>query len=152
MKRLISCLLPILLIFSFACAEPEQEYKYISLGDSGFPIADLLHLIGCDYVFYNGSDGLGEPVLEESAVECLQIFQDESGLEPTGVFDAETIILATAIADADPNDLVWIPMHGGQKYHRKEDCSNMIEPRQMPKACAAHFGFSPCGKCARKDR
>ena len=45
------------------------------------------------------------------------------------------------------NDLVWIPVNGGKKYHRKESCSNMKNPKQVTKETATESGFGPCGKC-----
>ena len=44
-------------------------------------------------------------------------------------------------------ELVWIPIHGGTKYHRKSTCSNMKDPEQVTKEEAIERGFDPCGKC-----
>ena len=43
--------------------------------------------------------------------------------------------------------LVWIPTHGGIKYHRTNTCSNMIDPDQVTLRQAEQKGFTPCKKC-----
>ena len=42
---------------------------------------------------------------------------------------------------------VWMPIYGGEKYHQKEDCSNMVTPRYVPVQAALFLGFTPCGRC-----
>ena len=44
-------------------------------------------------------------------------------------------------------DMVWIPINGGKKYHRKSSCSNMIDPMQVTREQAEANGFTPCGRC-----
>lgn len=39
-------------------------------------------------------------------------------------------------------DLVWIPTHGGTKYHRSASCSNMIDPIQVSRDTAIANGFT----------
>lgn len=43
---------------------------------------------------------------------------------------------------------VWIPVHGGKKFHTKYTCSSMIEPRPCTRDMAADFGFDYCKRCA----
>ena len=44
-------------------------------------------------------------------------------------------------------DLVWIPTHGGTKYHRSAKCSNMIDPIQVSRETAIANGFTACKRC-----
>lgn len=44
-------------------------------------------------------------------------------------------------------DLVWVPVNGGDKYHRKASCSNMIDPVQIPRSDAKARNYQPCGRC-----
>lgn len=44
-------------------------------------------------------------------------------------------------------DLVWIPTHGGTKYHRSASCSNMIDPIQVSRDTAIANGFTACKRC-----
>ena len=43
--------------------------------------------------------------------------------------------------------LVWVPVHGGTKYHSDPGCSNMKDPRQVTQQQAMAEGFAPCKKC-----
>ena len=43
--------------------------------------------------------------------------------------------------------VVWIPTHGGSKYHSSSGCSGMINPRQVSEADARAMGFERCGRC-----
>ncbi len=57
----------------------------------------------------------------------------------------------TVCGGKDPNyvseTLVWIPTHGGEKYHSKSSCSKMIDPIQVTKSEAISQGYEPCGRC-----
>lgn len=44
-------------------------------------------------------------------------------------------------------DYVWIPQHGGTKYHSTETCSNMDGPRQVTLQEAESLGFTRCSRC-----
>lgn len=43
--------------------------------------------------------------------------------------------------------LVWIPTHGGSKYHSNSSCSNMVDPIQITADEAIAQGFTTCKKC-----
>ncbi len=43
--------------------------------------------------------------------------------------------------------MVWIPTNGGSKYHSRSGCSNMKDPKQVPKSEAEALGFTPCKRC-----
>lgn len=144
-----------LLLNSIALAEygsvdPESETShpaYISLGDEGYPVGKLLELINCNAIYYTGADNTGEPVFEGNAYQFLKEFQLANGLEESGCFDTETSLFITADFDIVIEKLVWIPMHGGHKYHVDPECSNMSEPRQIPKSAAMALEFSYCKRC-----
>lgn len=129
--------------------EPTPEFSYISYGDSGKPLADIFILIGAH--FEENQDG--EAVFGDAVLECLLQFQADNSLTQTGCFDFETLSLllpyavSTNTSVLDPDDIIWIPMHGGKKHHRESECSNMFEPRQMPRGCALALGFDPCKRC-----
>lgn len=156
MKRLFAFCLSVVLLLSVSFAEslvanePEElsEHKFISLNDEGLPISALLNLIGCGVTSYSGPNQTGEPVFDEAAHEFLLKYQQINDLSLSGCFDVETICCAIGIEDGDLR-LVWLPMHGGQRYHRKESCSKMIEPRQIPLCAAEFLEYTPCGICCR---
>ena len=56
--------------------------------------------------------------------------------------------VATDTTDnADSDSMVWIPTHGGEKYHTSAECSDMIEPERVSLAFATECGFTPCSFC-----
>lgn len=42
---------------------------------------------------------------------------------------------------------VWIPQHGGTKYHSTATCSNMNGPHQVTLQEAESLGFTRCSRC-----
>ena len=45
------------------------------------------------------------------------------------------------------SETVWIPTHGGTKYHRRSTCSGMEDPEKTTKEDAIRRGFDPCQRC-----
>ena len=43
--------------------------------------------------------------------------------------------------------MVWVPTHGGKKYHSKSTCSNMKDPEKVTLSKAKAEGFTACKKC-----
>ena len=43
--------------------------------------------------------------------------------------------------------MVWIPVHGGTKYHSKSSCSNMKGPEKVDLGYAKARGFTACKRC-----
>lgn len=42
---------------------------------------------------------------------------------------------------------VWIPTNGGERYHSKSSCSQMVNPIQVTVSEAIAMGYKPCGRC-----
>lgn len=42
---------------------------------------------------------------------------------------------------------VWVPIHGGTKYHSRSWCSRMKDPKQVSLETAIANGYTPCSKC-----
>lgn len=42
---------------------------------------------------------------------------------------------------------VWIPIHGGSKYHANASCSNMKSPVEVSLSLAQEKGYTPCQRC-----
>lgn len=57
----------------------------------------------------------------------------------------------TTCGKADPDyhheTMVWIPTHGGTKYHTRAGCSNMEDPKQITQSEAESRGYTPCKRC-----
>lgn len=50
-------------------------------------------------------------------------------------------------AEESEGNLVWVPVHGGTKYHRRSGCSNMEDPMQVTVETALANGYTPCKRC-----
>ena len=150
MRKILSFLLCLLLCCSPACAEnltPGADPNYIHLGDLGYPLERLCRSIGVDAEFVKDDERI-EPICNDSVLEALLAYQEENGLEPTGEFDPDTLRCILNTYRPECGDLlVWIPMHGGVKYHDNPGCCDMLEPRQMPVDCVMWFGYDSCGRC-----
>ena len=144
--RVIFCLLLAVIVATAAIAE--EEYSYIRFGDYGFPLQQLFSAIGYSDVKYTENE---EAIFDEQVLEYLESYQMEAGLSISGVFDCETMRRALNVDGYSSElEIVWIPMHGGKKYHGNQDCSSMYEPRQIPLKCAEVLGFDFCKRCYKK--
>lgn len=45
------------------------------------------------------------------------------------------------------SETVWVPTHGGTKYHRRSTCSGMEDPEKTTKEDAISRGFEACQRC-----
>jgi len=43
--------------------------------------------------------------------------------------------------------MVWIPTHGGTKYHSRSGCSNVKGPQKVDLGYAEARGFDACKRC-----
>ena len=43
--------------------------------------------------------------------------------------------------------MVWVPVHGGRKYHDDPDCSQMIDPWHVTLPMAVFLGYDACKRC-----
>ena len=53
-------------------------------------------------------------------------------------------------AEEEGDDLVWVPVNGGTKYHKSATCSKMKEPMQVTRDTAIANGYEPCKRCYGK--
>ena len=142
--RLLLCLFVGVFALS-AITIAETDYSYIRLHDYGFPLQQLFSVIGHSGIRYTENE---EAIFDETVLETLKSYQEAEGLEPSGMFDFETLCCVLHVVyDSLGDEIVWIPLHGGKKYHRNSDCSSMYEPRQVPVVCAEGLGFTFCKRC-----
>lgn len=79
----------------------------------------------------------------------------EAASAPALSTDRSTGSSAASVAPPDQSEaeseeqviMVWIPTHGGTKYHSKSTCSNMDDPEEVTLEEAKAMGFTPCGRC-----
>ena len=53
----------------------------------------------------------------------------------------------TASSGQKTGQMVWIPTHGGKKYHSNPNCSGMKGPEKVDISTAKARGFTACKKC-----
>jgi hypothetical protein len=90
-----------------------------------------------------------EALFGEETLSALMAYQRKYALEETGAFDDATLMSLLGVsADAEGvGTIIWVPMHGGEKFHKTAECSGMVEPHQMSIANAAALGFTACKRC-----
>ena len=143
--RLFALVLALVLLCSAAHAANYIAPNYISAEDYGEPLRILQDYLGVTEIDYYSQ----EPWFGELTLSALEQFQYDCGLEMTYEFDSATLytLLGLPMLDEYSDPLVWIPMHGGTRYHLNPDCSMMVDPQQMPESCAYALEFDACLRC-----
>lgn len=65
----------------------------------------------------------------------------------TAACKPSTAAVQTISTGKKTEQMVWIPTHGGKKYHSKSTCSNMKDPEKVTLSEAKAEGFTACKKC-----
>lgn len=149
-----------------------QYNSFISIqrGDSGEDVKEVQSLLAALGYLSSFPDGDFGPKTEQAVID----FQKAAGIQATGIVDektyaylnsgnapkkaVETQQLYSGGTDSNTSQvgtdtrstnsqMVWIPIHGGQKFHSKSSCSGMIDPQQVTRSQAESLGFTPCKKC-----
>lgn len=118
----------------------------------------VLSLAGCGSTTPETIPETAVTVTETTAPEVTEpvIETTEAVTEPeeTVIETTETVVETTqAVTEAttqptEPTEeMVWVPTHGGTKYHSRASCSNMDNPSHVPISQAIARGFTPCKRC-----
>ena len=89
-------------------------------------------------------------ILAAALALCLSIFYTPAASAVTVQTVAAPAGQATVqqvSASKKTEEMVWIPTHGGKKYHSKSSCSNMKDPEKVTLSEAKKQGFTACKKC-----
>lgn len=83
----------------------------------------------------------------QEAPEGLTLSQEELALYRLGFaqgFDAGQAAASAPVAEPSSSDepMVWIPVHGGTKYHANATCSNMKSPMEVALSVALEKAMS----------
>ncbi len=78
--------------------------------------------------------------------EGLSLSEDELALYRLGFAQGYDAGQGTTSTDSD-EPMVWIPVHGGTKYHAKSSCSSMKSPMEVTLSTALEKGYEPCKSC-----
>ena len=157
MRSIALLLIALIALSAWSTAETfvYDEWQPLARGAKGEAV-ELLQEQLIDLGYLDGAaDGSFGPATEAA----LQAFQLAAGLEATGIADADTMELlldpdapvptyAPTPAPQKSSEMVWIP-RTGERYHRKETCSNMKNPSYVTKDEAIRLGYTPCKKCYR---
>lgn len=60
---------------------------------------------------------------------------------------SQSTIVTVPEKEETVGDLVWVPVNGGTKYHKKSTCSKMKDPLQVSVETAVKNGYTPCKRC-----
>ena len=124
---------------------------FMQFGDEGTPVKAVITVLKEKGYLPDVIDATYSFEVEE-AVKKLQ---REYALEETGMMDDETLTyliwgMSSEELDAARSDLtldvVYVPTDGGKKFHRKDDCSDMLDPRKISRRNAEEIGIEGCRK------
>ena len=148
LKRFIAILILACLLLTGSAFAAAKRY-FISYGDYGDVVGYLQDIIGVNENYYDEYTRKYVPYFSTETRSVLRKIQKTYGLTVNGRFDDDTLYLLLNLpylnTAEDPN--VWIPMHGGARYHLNPNCSGIYDAREMPVSCAETLGFCPCAKC-----
>ena len=68
----------------------------------------------------------------------------------TAACKPSTAAVQTISAGKKTEQMVWVPTHGGKKYHSKSTCSNMKDPEKVTLSTAKAEGFTACKKLTKE--
>jgi peptidoglycan hydrolase-like protein with peptidoglycan-binding domain len=83
---------------------------------------------------------------DEKTKEAVRAFQVRNDLPADGIAGEDTLSLLFS-EKARQQVWVWIPTHGGTKYHGSSGCSKMIDPIRITLEEAHKRGYDACGRC-----
>lgn len=142
-------------------------YKTVSKGDSwtefcetaglndgltDFPM-NIVSLVGDDAAYtFTFEDGLlvekERTKYDESTSSTSSSYTNDRVANPKVNTSTAAPSTTSATTEAKQNTAtVWIPQHGGKRYHRNSSCSGMKGPKEVTVDEAESKGFTPCGRC-----
>lgn len=143
MKKILSFLLVFVMIFSFvACDGTQTNSDYGITPDT-----------------QSSSYTSGAETVASSSIESITSSEEQNNSSSTYEENNNSIVPSTSQGSSQSNSvtvpkqeesvgvLVWVPTHGGKKYHTKSSCSNMKDPMQVTIETAQSNGYGPCSKC-----
>ena len=86
-----------------------------------------------------------ETVPETEAADTFGINSIAGEADDSGLQTKKDVIVPEAAEEGE--DLVWVPVNGGTKYHKSAACSKMKDPIQVSRETAINNGYEPCKRC-----
>ena len=124
------------------------------LAANGLPVVDLAQGQALVYSAQAGGDAV-HPLASElpqyqQQIDAAKAAQAaaEAAAAQRAAKEAEFTSRGLPYVEYTPTGrMVWIPVHGGTKYHRNSTCSNMKGPQKVDLGYAEALGFTACKKC-----
>jgi len=146
----------ILLLFLFGVAQAEIECScsakkcecFVQRGDEGVAVKAIAALL----IDQGYMPDKRINTFSEEMHNAVMAFQSMHGLDETGMLDDETLTLLIWGLDDESDEeqsVVYVPTHGGEKYHRTITCSSMQNPRKMSLRNADALSIDYCEKCSK---
>lgn len=87
-----------------------------------------------------------EPVQEAQPEPTLSPEAPATTEKPATSKPSEPTVTVPTASETGEN-LVWVPVNGGTKYHKRSSCSKMKDPIQVTVETATANGYTPCKRC-----
>ena len=145
MKKILTGLLIVCVVLGLAAcgldssnaeSETTNSFQYITSSKSETPNAEN-----------NDSSVASTPHKEDETESSKPTENEKSDESSTDKTSSKKPSVTVPDKEETKGNLVWIPVNGGKKYHKKASCSNMKDPMQVTKETAIENGYGPCGKC-----
>lgn len=165
-KRFLAILLALLALCSAALADAwsgTAEELAKRLTSAGYPLQRMKAESDVKVVFRGGSIEIVAAETLPEGEDTVAFLMDNVLLrrEPDQITSHYEAALAAILSGEDVPDYdaeavrteqayetkVWIPVHGGVKYHAKATCSNMKGPDEVTVREAIAKGFEACKRC-----
>ena len=108
----------------------------VKLGDTVYEIADL----------YTAGQKTLDAQKAAAAASSSKSSTAASGSKSTAT-TKKTTTSTSSSSGQKTGQMVWIPTHGGKKYHSNPNCSGMKGPEKVSISTAKARGFTACKKC-----
>lgn len=125
----------------FTLAQRVLSGEVVYVGGQYYATPEFWKTLNTVEVHYSGDD-LNRAIYPQASRYDLADF-DASEF----VSSDETTAEASGSLTGLSGQVVWIPTHGGTKYHSDPDCSNMIDPLAVDLNEAVAQGFEACKRC-----
>lgn len=140
---------------AFKAATPAQQMTLYgvyagTLDVNGMPILDIQNgAVTLGGKTYETADlyTVGQKTLDAQKPASQAASKASSGTSRTSSGSSSKKSTSTATSGQKTGQMVWVPVHGGKKYHSNPNCSGMKGPEKVDLATAKARGYTACKKC-----
>lgn len=156
---LLLALLPLALAEEIPCVCGQDACTCFMQEGDGCPGLDVLAQCLEEKAAYVRPEKL--EAISADMTEAVRVFQRDHDLTETGLLDDETLTLLLwdklppemeKEAAEEERTLCFVPVRGGERCHKTEQCSGMDHPRRMSLQNALRLGYELCENCYPQAR